>query len=202
MTHFPLFMNLQNRRVLIFGGGAFALQRIEKLMPFGAEIFVFSERISDKIKAIKGIVYEETAFSEALLDLAPSFVVIAEDEEKTALIYRECKRRNIPVNAVDMPKYCDIIFPAVYSTERLCVGISSGGVSPTAAVELRDSFSKLVPDGIDEILEWMPVAKAYIYEKADQHNRKQLLRKAFSLASEKNRPLSEKELLEEVLSKE
>ena len=33
MTHFPLFFDLKDKKVLTFGGGAFTLQRIEKLKP-------------------------------------------------------------------------------------------------------------------------------------------------------------------------
>jgi siroheme synthase-like protein len=194
MTHFPLFLDLKDREVLICGGGAFALQRVEKLKPFMPKIRVVSEEVSDAVRAITGITIEERAFREEDLDTAPAFVVIAEDEETTAKIYAVCQKRHIPVNAVDMPKYCDIIFPSVISTKHLCVGISSGGISPTATVEFKSRIEELLPENLDEILEWMPCAKAYVTDRCEKSVRNAILRQVFREALSLNRPLAESEI--------
>lgn len=194
MTHFPLFLNLKNRKILIFGGGNFALERINKLMPFSASLTVISPHISDEIKAIKEIEYCERAFEPRDLDCSPAFVITAEDRETTAGIYAQCNMRNIPVNAVDMPEYCDIIFPCVISTEHLCIGISSGGISPTATVEFKERFAKQIPDNIDEILVRMPSVRQYIKQNAPAQHYKALLRKVFVQALDENRIPDEKEI--------
>lgn len=194
MTHFPLFTNLEGRNILIFGGGEHALQRVKKLMPFSPEITVISSDILPEIKQLDGVKIIGRDFCVSDLDCSPVFAVIAENEEKTAVIYAECRKRSIPVNAVDMPRYCDIIFPSVISTQHLCIGISSGGISPTATLEFKDRFSSLIPDDIDGILEWMPEAKAYIRQNAPEALHSRLLRTAFALAAEKNRPLTRDEL--------
>lgn len=91
MTHFPLFFDLKDKKVLIFGGGAFTLQRIEKLKPFSPRITVISQKISDPIKQINGITWEERSFCEKDLDIAPAFVIIAEDKKTTATIMPNAK---------------------------------------------------------------------------------------------------------------
>lgn len=194
MTHFPLFFDLENKDILIFGGGAFALQRIHKLLPFSPRITVISETISEEIKSIRQIQYMERKFSPKDLNIAPVFVIIAEEEELTAQIYEECNKRHIPVNAVDMPKYCDIIFPSVLATDHLCVGISSGGISPTATVELKEQVGALIPTNIDEILEWMPHAKAYVKKNVMKEKQNQVLRIIFKQALIVNGSLEETEL--------
>ena len=50
MTHFPLFLDLKDKEILIFGGGEFALQRIKKLLPFSARLRLISEKICEEIR--------------------------------------------------------------------------------------------------------------------------------------------------------
>lgn len=204
MTHFPLFLDLKDKEILIFGGGEFALQRIKKLLPFSARLRVISEKISEEIRKMENtetVTTEERAFSESDLERHPPFVIIAEDEEKTAEIYEACRKRNIPVNAVDQPKYCDIIFPSVVSTEHLCIGISSGGISPTATVEFKERIERMIPENMDDILEWMWELRAYINANLPKEKRKRALRTAFQKAMEINRPLTDEELQNGVFDK-
>ena len=201
MTHFPLFLDLKDKEILIFGGGEFALQRIKKLLPFSARLHIISEKICEEIRQTENnetVILEERAFSESDLDRCPPFVIIAEDEEKTAKIYEACQKRHIPVNAVDQPKYCDIIFPSVVSTEHLCIGISSGGISPTATVEFKEKIERMIPENMDDILEWMGELRIYINANLPKEKRKRALREAFRKALERNRPLSSEELQTEI----
>lgn len=201
MTHFPLFLDLKDKEILIFGGGEFALQRIKKLLPFSARLRVISEQISEEIRQMENnetVILEERAFAESDLDRCPPFVIIAEDEEKTAGIYEACRKRHIPVNAVDQPKYCDIIFPSVVSTEHLCIGISSGGISPTATVEFKERIEQMIPENMDGILEWMWELRNDINANLPKEKRKRALRRAFQKAVERNRPLTDEELKKDI----
>lgn len=195
MTHFPLFTDLMGRSILIFGGKKHALQRIKKLLPFSPVITVISPCISQEIKDIPDIILKERAFLPEDLDEFPVLAIIAESKEITAEIHALCKERHIPVNAVDMPEYCDVIFPSVISSEHLCIGISSGGISPSATLEFKESFEKLIPENIDEILEWMPEAKSIIKENALESRRNALLREAFRTALERKEVLGKNELM-------
>ena len=44
-TLFPLFADLRGRRVLVVGGGAVALRKVEALLPAGADVAVRVRRI-------------------------------------------------------------------------------------------------------------------------------------------------------------
>ncbi|MBR7161353.1 MAG: bifunctional precorrin-2 dehydrogenase/sirohydrochlorin ferrochelatase [Clostridia bacterium] len=201
MTHFPLFLDIKDKEILIFGGGELALQRVTKLLPFFACLRVISEHICKELRQTengKTVILEERAFSESDLDRHPPFAVIAEDEEKTARIYEACRKRHIPANAVDQPKYCDIIFPSVVSTEHLCIGISSGGISPTATVEFKERIERMIPESMDDILEWMSELRNYVNANLPKEKRKRALREAFRKAMEYNRPLTYGELQKEL----
>lgn len=199
MTHFPLFTDIGGKTVIIFGGGAHAEQRVEKLLPFSPRLVIISERISEKLKAEAAVECIERPFCERDLLLEPVFVVIAEDEERTALIYEACHRHNILVNAADRPSFCDIIFPSYIATEHLCVAISSGGISPTATVEYKKRIGEMIPDGIDDILLWMGEVRIFVNATLEPSRRRGALRALFCAALDLGRPLDDRERDEVIL---
>ena len=198
MKHFPLFFNLENKPVLICGGNHHAFQKIQKLMPFGPEITVvsgnISEEISDVSEVYSNINIIERHFIPEDLDIHPVLVIVTEPVEITRRIYNVCSEKHIPVNAVDMPEYCDVIFPSVVSRENLCIGISSGGISPTATVDLKEKIDGELPSNIDEILEWMPRAREKVKSEVNESQKKRVLRMIYKRAAELDRPLDNAEV--------
>lgn len=169
MNYFPMFTDLADREVLIFGGGKHALEKIERLLPFSPKIRVISDSIIPEIGAIQEIKTENRDFSEDDLNSHPVFVITAGDREHDERIAAACHAQCIPVNAVDRQDLCDFIFPSIIATDKLCIGVSTGGASPAAAVRLKKDISEIIPDSIDSILDWMPDAREYVRTKENDH---------------------------------
>ena len=202
MNYFPMFMDIEDREILICGGGKHAADKIEKLRPFHPKFRVISENISEEIKNERDIAVEERRFSAEDLYAYPVFVIAAENGEENERIARLCNERHIPVNAVDQSKDCDFIFSSMIVTERLCIGISTGGVSPTGAVCLRNAVSEIIPDDIDEILLWIRSLKENLKNRQTENSAlKRILRLAVNEAFLRGRILSEEEL-EKILVEE
>ena len=49
MAYFPLFVNLEGRRVLVVGGGKIAARRIRTLLEFGCEITVVAPEVGEEL---------------------------------------------------------------------------------------------------------------------------------------------------------
>ena len=45
---FPLFINLENKKVLVIGGGKIAAKKIRKILGYGADITVVTEDVAEK----------------------------------------------------------------------------------------------------------------------------------------------------------
>ena len=52
MNLFPLFLKLDQRKCLVVGGGAVALEKIEALMRCGARVSVVSPQAAPAVKAL------------------------------------------------------------------------------------------------------------------------------------------------------
>lgn len=151
MDFFPMFMNIKNKEILICGGGKHAVEKIKRLRDFKPKFRVVSENISEEIWNMGDLSIEQRKFEKEDLFSNPVFAVAAEDTKENKRIAKICREARIPVNAVDQIEDCDFIFPSIFVTDALCVGVSSGGVSPTGTVCLRDRFKDATPDAIDEI---------------------------------------------------
>ncbi|HBA50996.1 MAG TPA: hypothetical protein DCZ91_25000 [Lachnospiraceae bacterium] len=140
------------------------------------------------------IVIEHRRFSEKDLTPPPVFVIAAEERNENERIADLCRKENIPVNAVDMQDICDFIFPAMITTGQMCIGISTGGLSPAAAVELKQMVSEAVPDNIDDILEWMVCVREEVRRRIPKEEQRLILREIVRRAFAAGRPLTEDEI--------
>ena len=195
MTYFPLFMKIENREVLVCGGGAEACEKVKRLYSLRPRIRVVSENLSPEMEELNAVTIEKHRFTEKDLEPVPLFVVAAEEKAETRRIVSACRKRRIPVNAADQPDQCDFLFPALISTDQLCVGISTGGVSPTAAVVLRERIAEQIPANIDEILLGMIAARQTVQKTGlPKEMKKKLLRQIAQQAFAAGRPLTDREL--------
>ena len=56
---FPLFINLENKKVLVIGGGKVAAKKIEKILEYGADITVVTENVvEEKLLKLENIKIE------------------------------------------------------------------------------------------------------------------------------------------------
>lgn len=180
MAHFPMFVDLSGKPVLIVGTGHHVTEKTEKLAQFSCCLLHIST--------------EE--FRETHLSPAPAMAILCDRHHpRNPEIAALCRERHIPVNAVDDPPLCDFQFPALIRRGPLTVAFSTDGKAPAAGRLLREEMERQLPDQTEEILLWSAELTVRLRsaipgyrERAELLNR--VLRRAFALG----RPLTEEEL--------
>lgn len=130
-TFFPIFINLDQKHCILYGGGNIACRRAEGLLRFGAKVTVYAPRIGAGICRLKEeypqtLLVEQAPYRPGISEA--DFVFSCTDDAQTdRAVYEECKARGIPVNIASDQQLCDFLFPALAVQEELVVGISSGG---------------------------------------------------------------------------
>lgn len=179
MSHFPAFLDLTGKKVLIVGNTPEGSRKADLLAPFGPVIHSLP-----RLKA------ED-------LDPAPALVILTGENRKVEALL--CRQRNIPVNSVDDPENCTFFFPSLILRGNCSIGISTAGTAPAAGAALRRQLEQALPDNVEEILIWLGERTALVRQTVpDHHQRSALLTRISGEAFEKNRPLTGDEI-EEIL---
>ncbi len=148
MDFLPLFHKLQDRLVLVVGGGEVALRKARLLADAGASLRVVAPEVRDDLRELAG-----RGANQLLLrgyqasDLQGVALIIAatDDEPLNARISAQAQALGIPVNVVDAPKLCSVIFPAIVDRSPLIVAVSSGGDAPVLARLIRAKIETWIP---------------------------------------------------------
>ncbi|WP_226686701.1 siroheme synthase CysG [Stutzerimonas stutzeri] len=148
MEYLPLFHNLQGRRVLIVGGGEIALRKARLLSEAGARLRVVAPSIEAQLAKLV-----EAGDGECLdrgydpQDLQGCVLAIAatDDEPLNAAVSQHANALGMPVNVVDSPQLCSVIFPAIVDRSPLVIAVSSGGDAPVLARLIRARIETWIP---------------------------------------------------------
>lgn len=207
MAYFPMFINLENKNVLVVGGGMVALRKVQKILPYGAKVTVIAPIIVDEMEKIEGLTIKKRQFEvedlgfgsveQRNMNLAPEIVIAATDDAQiNQTVAKLCRERKIPVNVVDNAEEGSFIFPALVHQGNFSVGISTGGASPTASIYYKERLQELVPENIDEILNWLEEKRQEVKEMIpEQAKRAGVFRQLFDACLEKGKPLLDEEVL-------
>lgn len=155
MSLLPIFVNLENRRVLLVGAGNVALEKIGTLLKTGPRLRVVAPRVLPEVRQLAEegkLELIERAFEPE--DLDGSFLVITatDSAEVNHAVYREAVGRNIPCNSVDDIPNCDFFFGSIVSRGDLQIAISTAGESPAVSQRLRREIDEQLPQDLGEWL--------------------------------------------------
>ncbi|MBA3582656.1 MAG: uroporphyrinogen-III C-methyltransferase [Gammaproteobacteria bacterium] len=155
MDHLPIFLNLQQRRCLIVGGGAVALRKAELLRQAGAQITLLATELHPQLLSWheagtieRWLPYAAKDFADLLNERINTFVLViaaTDDAVINQTVHDVAQAANIPVNVVDQPALCSFIFPSIIDRSPVIIAASTGGRAPVLARLLREKLEGLIP---------------------------------------------------------
>ncbi len=158
---FPVFMNLENLRLLIIGGGNVALEKLKAVIHNSplTKIILTSLIINDDIRKIAAqkstLTLIQKPYSVSDLDNTDIVIAAVNDLQLSIKIRNDTKERGILVNVADKPELCDFYLSSIVKKGNLKIAISTNGKSPTIAKRLKEVINNLIPDEVDDVLENM-----------------------------------------------
>ena len=198
MPLFPFFVNIKGAHGIITGGGRHALEKVEKLLPYGPRLQVIAPEFLPAMEDIPALLLTRRSFQETDLETEPAFVIAAgADPEENHWIARLCRERRIPVNVVDDKDHCDFVFPALVNRGELSVGISTNGASPSVGALMKRRVEEQIPDRMEEILDFLQEKRPAVSQAIpDKKRRFAFLKRLAEDCMEEGRPLTEEEFAE------
>jgi len=148
MDYLPLFHKLDGRPVLVIGGGDIALRKSVLLAEAGARITLVAPEIEPEVRAFveaKGGSCRVQRYAADLLAGHCLVIAATDDDQVNETVSHDAQALGLPVNAVDAPKLCTVIFPAIVDRSPLVIAISSGGDAPVLARLVRAKLESWIP---------------------------------------------------------
>ena len=148
MQHFPIFLHLAGRRVVVSGAGLAAVAKLRLLLKTDAEIAVFGPDPDPEILAWHregALRHDRRRVAATDLDGAALLYCASDDPAEDARAAALARRRRIPVNIVDDLDGSDFITPAIVDRDPVTVAIGTEGTAPVLARNLKAAFEAQLP---------------------------------------------------------
>ncbi|MBL0459059.1 uroporphyrinogen-III C-methyltransferase [Aeromonas enteropelogenes] len=154
MDYLPIFCRLDNKPVLLVGGGEVAQRKARLLLDAGALLTVVAPELDPELAELAANSSIEWLDAEfAPVHLTGKWLVVAATDrrEVNALVYQSANQARIFANVVDDPKRSSFIMPSIIDRSPLMVAISSGGKAPVLARLLREKLEAMLPQHLGAV---------------------------------------------------
>lgn len=151
--YFPIFIDISQKDITVFGGGKIATRRIATLLSFGAKIKVITKTATEEIKNLaeeNKILLQLKAYSPT--DIENCFLVFAatDSDEVNNSIYDTCRKKGIIINCSHDKEKCDFYFPAVIREDDFVLGITSSGRDHFGVKKFADKIRRFLKENHSE----------------------------------------------------
>lgn len=178
---FPVFLKLEELRLLIVGGGNVGLEKLLAVLHNApaTTIRLIAITINEEIKELaashKNIQLTEKAFDNSDLEQIDLVILAINEKSESERISIEVKKKGLLVNVADKPELCDFYLGSIVKKGNLKIAISTNGKSPTIAKRLKETFDETLPNELDDVLNNMSAIRNHLNgdfaEKVTELNR-------------------------------
>ncbi len=175
---YPVFLNLQGKRVVVIGGGRVAERKVASLVETGARITVVSPQVTPRLDLLgeaERIEVQKRSYVQGDCRDAALVLSATDDVEVSRAVWDEATRQGIPVNTADQPDLCDFIMPAVVRRGDLTIAVSTGGTSPALAARLRQDLSQKLGSEYAQLLDLLRRARPDIRRRVQNEDDRKTL---------------------------
>lgn len=143
LKHYPIFLDLKDRAVLVVGAGKIALRKTKGLLEAGARVTVVAPDWEPEFDTLP-VRMVPRRFRAT--DLAGVMLVFAATDDRLTnhRIGIAAKGRGVFANIADSSEECDFVVPARLHRGSVHIAVSTGGENPRLAAELRKKLEEIL----------------------------------------------------------
>jgi siroheme synthase-like protein len=143
LKHYPIFVDLKDRPVLVVGAGKVALRKTKGLLEAGARVTVVAPECEAEFEELP-VRLVRRRFRAS--DLAGAMLIFAATDDRMTnhRIGIAAKGKGVLANIADSSSECGFIVPARVQRGSIHIAVSTGGESPRLAAELRKKLEDVL----------------------------------------------------------
>jgi len=143
----PIFLEMENRRVVVIGGGSVAFRKVQILLDAGRTSCSCGRACrSGPRKSMPEKQKSRTVkapYSKEYLAGATLAIAATNNRELNKQIFHDCQELDVLCNVVDDPELCDFFTPAVIKRGDLQIAVSTDGLSPAYAGHIKKKLEEM-----------------------------------------------------------
>ncbi|MEM7462195.1 MAG: siroheme synthase CysG [Pseudomonadota bacterium] len=162
LANLPVFLQLENRRVIIVGGSDAAAWKAELLCAAGAIVEVIApgleqtfHKLINRATTSGNMTWTQGHWTTQPFSGAALIVADAESCEEAAELVAAARNTGVPINVIDRPEYCDFQFGSIVNRSPLVIGISTNGAAPILGQAVRRRIETLLQPALAD---WTKIA--------------------------------------------
>ena len=149
MRHFPVFLNVQNKRILVTGAGECAIAKLRLLLKTEATVVVYATDVDAQVESwakaglleiIRREIQQGDFYNTAMIYAAE------DDEELDAVTASKAKKANVLFNIVDNLQESEFITPALVDRDPVTIAIGTEGTAPILARKIKVQIEDSLPN--------------------------------------------------------
>ncbi len=143
LKHYPIFLDLKDRPVLVVGAGKVALRKVKGLLEAGARVMVVAPEWESEFESLPVRLIPRRFRAT---DLSGAMLVFAATDDRLAnhRIGIAAKGKGVFANIADSAEECDFVVPARLQRGTVQVAVSTGGENPRLSSELRKRLEEVL----------------------------------------------------------
>lgn len=148
MRYFPVFLDVDNRDVLVVGGGEKALQKLRLLAKTTARLKLVAEDVCEGIIELdrdRPLTILRRSFHDSDVTGATMVFAASDDVVLDRAVAAAARQVGVPVNVVDGPAESSFIIPAIVDRDPVVVAIGTEGAAPILAREIKAKIEAWLP---------------------------------------------------------
>ena len=171
---FPLFFNVENRLVLVVGGGPVGRRKAKALLQAGGQVRLVCLEPRPPEEPTDRLCWLQESYRTQHLD-GVTLVFAAATADVNRQVTADARQRGLWVNIADDPGASDFILPAVLSRGGLQIAVGTSGAAPTLAQEVRDLLATQFDDAFQQWIAALAALRPLILEKVSDPKRRREL---------------------------
>ncbi|MBW5447840.1 bifunctional precorrin-2 dehydrogenase/sirohydrochlorin ferrochelatase [Cohnella sp. CFH 77786] len=172
---YPLLLDIEGKRCVVFGGGPVAERKIGGLLDAGARVRVVSPQLTSGLRRLadeRRLEWLPKTAEASDLEGAVLAFAASGDPGANRRIAEEAKRAGIPVNVADEGETGDFICPAVLRRGRFVLAASASGAGPALASrvirELSERYGPEYGEYAEALRRIRAVVKSYVKDPGER----------------------------------
>jgi len=179
MKSYPIMLNIEDKAVVVVGGGLIAYRKMVGLLQAGAYVTVVSPMIHSKIEQLfieNKIAWKNKLFEPEDLDSAMIVIAATNNETVNTFVASSAGKHQL-VNIVDNSEESTFHVPAKLTRGDLTISVATGGASPTLSKNIRDELAVIYDESYGDYLEFLTLSREKVkHSMLDQTTKTKLLK--------------------------